>query len=108
MMSVEIDLKVNTLTEKKVMQIDSDFSAHRSEVLAAETQAAIRGGQAGFRFVVASGFFPTIGWLERLVAVIAPLVREKQTVEITCSPAQVESLHRAGIHLIADLTVSAG
>jgi hypothetical protein len=91
----------------KFFSIDSDFSAHRAEVLATETQAAIRGGQAGFRFVVASGFFPTIGCLDRLVAVIAPLVREKQPVEIVCSAGQAHSLRRAGIHLIADMVVSA-
>jgi hypothetical protein len=89
----------------KLFSIDSDFSAHRSEVLAAEAQAAILGGQASFQFVVASGFFPTIGWLDRFVAVIAPLVREKHPVEILCSAAQGSSLRRAGIHLIADMVV---
>jgi hypothetical protein len=107
-MSLKIALMENNATGTKIILIDSDFSPHRSEVLAAEAQAAIRGGHTAFRFVLAPGFLPSIGWLDRLVAVIAPLVREKQPVEITCSPAQVESLHRAGIHLIADLTVSAG
>jgi hypothetical protein len=91
----------------KLFSIDSDFSAHRSEVLAADTQAAIRGGEADFRFVVTPGFLPTIGWLDRLVVVIAPLAREKHPVEIACSAAQGISLRRAGIHLIADMVVSA-
>jgi hypothetical protein len=107
MMSVEIDLKENTLTEKKVMQIDSDFSPHRSEVLAAEAQAAIRGGHTAFRFVVAPGFLPSIGWLDRLRILLEPLVREKHPVEITCSHMQRQSMRQAGLNLVADIEVSA-
>jgi hypothetical protein len=107
MMSVEIDLKENTLTEKKVMQIDSDFQAHRAEVLAAEAQAAIRGGHTAFRFVVAPGFLPSIGWLDRLRMLLEPLVREKHPVEITCSRMQRQSMRQAGMNLVADIEVSA-
>jgi len=96
-----------SLISSKTFRVDSDLAPHTAEVLAAEAQAAIRGGHMAFRFVVAPGFLPSIGWLDRLRTLLEPLVREKHPVEITCSRMQRQSMRQAGMNLMADIEVSA-
>lgn len=96
-----------TSIASKAFRLDSDLAPHTADVLAAEARGALREGGNTFRFAIEEGFLPTINWLERFRAVLEPIVREKHPVEISCSPAQVESLRRAGVHLIADIAVSA-
>ena len=83
--------------------IDSKLAPHDAEVLAADLKAALREETAGFRFVLQSGFLPTIGWFNRLLGVLKPVIGDKNHVEIACSGQQSSALHQAGFHLIADI-----
>ena len=83
--------------------VSSNFSAHDAEVLTADLKAALRDQSTGFRFVLQSGFLPTIGWFNRLLGVLKPAVGDKHHVEIACSSHQAIALHHAGFHLIADI-----
>ena len=88
---------------KTELIVSSNFSAHDAEVLAADLKAALRDESAGFRFVLQSGFLPTIGWFNRLLGVLKSVVGDKHHVEIACTAQQSNALHQAGFHLIADI-----
>lgn len=74
------------------------------EVVSNEVKLALRGGAAHFVFRLAPGFLPTIGWLGRFAELLPALLESKRTVEIKASPAQLRSLRKAGLGLVADLS----
>ena len=83
--------------------IDSKLAPHDAEVLAADLKAALREETAGFRFVLQSGFLPTIGWFNRMLGVLKAVIGDKHHVEVACSAEQTISLNQFGFHLIADI-----
>jgi len=83
--------------------IDSKLSPHDVEVLSADLKSATRDGAYSFRFILQTGFLPTIGWLNRLSGLLKPLVIDKHHVEVSCASAQMPTLRQFGIHLIADI-----
>jgi hypothetical protein len=95
-----------SLISSKTFRVDSDLAPHTAEVLSAEARGALRAGNTAFRFAVDPSFLPTIGWLDRFRTILEPIVHEKKPVEIVYSPSHIESMRRAGIHLIADMVVS--